>query len=1021
MTYFEHLPLNIKHKTLSSYYPHLHRLQDFISPHCDNLLQGSDIDDYTQLLRSTLCGVRESVPWPQRDQEAGCGLDGTQQEAIDRILLEIGRRRDRDVLLSTDRVSERIVSECQECNADLWNHDARLPVNASRPGVENRHANSPSALLRSLAFKILRVRLGDAGFRHLLLHTSLFITVGNNCFLQLSGVPVYDLYQHPDLTSLSTSENVMEIRGKKRKRGDSSDKLKASQNKQPSPATIYISRQSMFYGHPLRKPNGKHVSGLPPKHVLNKLGVSLEKGSNDKMCLILARHVFPSLFCLPSFSASKKSMRLPEDPKIQGSTRRLTRIMGAMREIITRHAKVDYPQILKRCTERKTRDSSQLVEPVPHSRVCHFVSTMIKTLLPSTILGSQQNVETIKRHAHRVIRAKQYEPISLHSLIQGFNTRDLTCLALDPHERCNMQETRKRQSLSNEFIFWIFNDLLIPLLKNCCYITETSATRYETVYYLHDEWAFATRPHFRQLEEDLLEELDPNEKHFALQGPLGVSAVRLIPKPNSGFRPIVNLGRSIKTPFLPGIPLPNTKYTSANQILRSVHQVLTFEKERHSDKLGSSLLGTNEIFFPLQQLKKDLLNIYGKIPKLYFVKMDIRAAFDTIPQDKVLDIVSSLLDKDHDYCLMLYCLLLPPASEQSQGSTRRLFKTKAMVDDLSSSHSFSIQAETIAKPLRNAVIVDLVRRRHVSKESCMSLLRTHIKENIWQIDRRLFRQKTGIPQGSKISSLLCSSFYAAMEREHLQWTSSKPGTKLLRYIDDFLFISDDSNLARRFVVEMNQGFPKYGAFISNNKTITTFDPTTMDEVEPLKLFPYCGFLVDTETLDITMDHPRILSTPAKQSFALRSDRHRGAGFVGWFSRQLENRNHVAYLDTTHNDMVTVFRNVYLNFMLTGMKLPHYFSQEVLTTQQSRLIFDGICAATDYTYAAGRARVRHAARSDRGRDHFAVKRVDFVFLARHAIKAVLGQSGHSSRFREVAKLLSRVMSEALRVITKRQGQ
>jgi len=81
-------------------------------------------------------------------------------------------------------------------------------------------------------------------------------------------------------------------------------------------------------------------------------------------------------------------------------------------------------------------------------------------------------------------------------------------------------------------------------------------------------------------------------------------------------------------------------------------------------------------------------------PKLYFVKMDIKAAFDTIKQDKMLEVVSSLLDrvswsppsidsaekKDHDYCLMLYCLLLPPASKASQGSARRLFKQRAVLD-----------------------------------------------------------------------------------------------------------------------------------------------------------------------------------------------------------------------------------------------------------------------------------------------------------------------------------------------------
>lgn len=32
-------------------------------------------------------------------------------------------------------------------------------------------------------------------------------------------------------------------------------------------------------------------------------------------------------------------------------------------------------------------------------------------------------------------------------------------------------------------------------------------------------------------------------------------------------------------------------------------------------------------------------------PRVYFVKMDIKAAFDTIKQDKVLEVVAELLDK----------------------------------------------------------------------------------------------------------------------------------------------------------------------------------------------------------------------------------------------------------------------------------------------------------------------------------------------------------------------------------------
>lgn len=60
--------------------------------------------------------------------------------------------------------------------------------------------------------------------------------------------------------------------------------------------------------------------------------------------------------------------------------------------------------------------------------------------------------------------------------------------------------------------------------------------------------------------------------------------------------------------------------------------------------------------------------------------------------------------------------------------------------------------------------------------------------------------------------------------------------------------------------------------------------------------PFCGFLIDTKTLDFSIDPDRMLAarmlrlshsqlTPAiRQSFALRKAREPGASFVGWLSR-----------------------------------------------------------------------------------------------------------------------------------------
>ena len=75
--------------------------------------------------------------------------------------------------------------------------------------------------------------MGDAGFRHLLLHTSMFLPAGNNCYFQLSGVPVYDLYTHADASATQKPNNnrTQLVGRRKRKRQPSSDVASSTDSK----------------------------------------------------------------------------------------------------------------------------------------------------------------------------------------------------------------------------------------------------------------------------------------------------------------------------------------------------------------------------------------------------------------------------------------------------------------------------------------------------------------------------------------------------------------------------------------------------------------------------------------------------------------------------------------------------------------------------------------------------------------------------------------------------------------------
>nr|KIR46837.1 telomerase reverse transcriptase [Cryptococcus bacillisporus CA1280] len=1034
------LPPTLHHKTLSAYYPYIYTLSKFISSRLEDFESQQHISNttaFSTFLTSILCAFRneDELNRVQLDKDRRV-IFPTQQEAIDKALSHVAKASS-----GLGKVQNLLLLRT---SSNL--HIQDLPINMSRPSVPNQTIQGPAGSFRSSEWQILRSRIGDKSFSKLLLGTSLFSPAGNNCYLQLSGIPLYELYEE-DHHRVSVSKIELSRKRKrgaeknrkyKRKRSKSTTVIQAEDGSEDRanvkeneddriPSNTNILRQRMFYGRPYWNKQGVLSHGLPPSHILNALkrGKKSHEAPSDVDCLSLLDDIFPQLVDSNKDISTFTTENLPK---------RLEGMIGIAREIIVRHNRLDYEEIMKHCLERMNKASSKT--PPPYTEQSDWIATLAQSnnqALPNNPLISKthRQVSMLVRHHYcslfifytnhgkptqpgyascQFITAKQFETTSLHSLSQKLRINDFRWLHGNNRsgQRVAPGEMKKRKELVLDLIHWIFECFLIPLIKNSFYVTETATTKYETVYYSQKDWNKAVRPHYRSLQDNLLEEIDKNEVEAARRGILGVSTARLIPKP-TGFRPIVNLGRKIE---MPDTTNSKRKSWSANQILGNVHKVLTSEKDRQKQRLGGALFGTNEIFPPLQKLKFELTNKHGNLPQLYFIKTDIKAAFDSIKQDKMLKILEDMLRQSSEYRIILYSVLLPPGHRAYQGTSKRLFKSKAIpTEDVSL--TFADHAKDIADSMRNAAIVDMVRRHSVTTQECLNLLRSHIKDNTWKVGKQYFRQKTGIPQGSKVSTLLCTMFYSYLENEHLSWTR-REGSLLLRYIDDFLFITDNYNLARRFVDVMSRGFPEYGARISVDKTLLSFEYDTGKQLAPVCSvndqgdvadFPYCGFLIRTGTLDIMPDFTRFLNYSIKQSFARRSTRKQGSSFLTWYSRQLENRNHVALLDTVHNGIGTVMMNVFINFAMTTMKVPHYFKGMDSCVNFDRLVFASMLCSTEYTFYAGRARVLHYVRTKNTKnfkEHFSLKKEEFVLLAITAMSHVLRRK--ASRFKGVVNLL-----------------
>jgi len=337
---------------------------------------------------------------------------------------------------------------------------------------------------------------------------------------------------------------------------------------------------------------------------------------------------------------------------------------------------------------------------------------------------------------------------------------------------------------------------------------------------------------------------------------LGYSQLRLLPKAK-GARPIVNFKRQ-------NLKKVNGRVTfdkSINKLLEPVHNMLTYERKMQPELLGSSMFSQGEMYPRLKAYKYQLMSNNNHERPLYFVKVDVKACFDSIPQDKIMRYISELASEGK-YRLARYAVVRPPEGRFDKFSQRQLkpianFKCRAQAEDDFSCFYDAVN-EDLAPNRKRAVFVESGSVRDYDTASLLTLLAHHVKRNIVRIDQKYYRQKRGIPQGSILSSILCNFFYAGMEREKLGFLDQE--SLLLRHTDDFLLVTTDHQHARRFLQLMHDGQPEYGILVNPSKSLVNFE-VTINGMKIARLcggfdFPYLGDFINTQTLAISTDSDR---------------------------------------------------------------------------------------------------------------------------------------------------------------------
>lgn len=164
-----------------------------------------------------------------------------------------------------------------------------------------------------------------------------------------------------------------------------------------------------------------------------------------------------------------------------------------------------------------------------------------------------------------------------------------------------------------------------------------------------------------------------------------------------------------------------------------------------------------------------------------------------------------------------------------------------------------------------------------------------LKNNMLQLDKSFYVQIAGIPQGHRLSSLLCCFYYGHLERtliypfleEASKDVSSKECSreeeliiptsyKLLRFIDDYLFVSTSRDQASSFYHRLKHGFKDYNCFMNETKFCINFEDKEEHRCSSNRMFVgdngvpfvrWTGLLINSRTFEVQVDYTRSASSP----------------------------------------------------------------------------------------------------------------------------------------------------------------
>lgn len=165
----------------------------------------------------------------------------------------------------------------------------------------------------------------------------------------------------------------------------------------------------------------------------------------------------------------------------------------------------------RRCIKSSSTSSRSFRNCVPWRSLGPSTTRRLSLIVRNSLFYILQRLES-EAGVKRFLLQRRYETLSVHYLMQDIKLSDVPWLeskSLPSTTKSHVCPTdaEKRKELFGELLYWLYDGLIIPLIRAHFYVTETGPGRNRIYYFRHDVWLRFSTPNLTQLSKSLFERI----------------------------------------------------------------------------------------------------------------------------------------------------------------------------------------------------------------------------------------------------------------------------------------------------------------------------------------------------------------------------------------------------------------------------------------------------------------------------------------------------------------------------------